>query len=301
MPVCTATKFNGVMTALITPFKENGVDWMALDRLIDFQIDQGIHGIIPCGTTGESATLSHEEHRQVIRYVVERVHGRIPIIAGTGSNSTYETIELTQSARQAGADGALLITPYYNKPTQEGLYQHYKAVSDAVPELPLVLYNVPSRTSISLELNTIQRLSQLDNIVSIKEATANMEFASKIKMACQDRLTLLSGDDATFLPFLAIGGHGVISVATNVAPAWMVNIWEAWHRGDWNTARNTHEALLKLNGLLFCETNPIPVKAAAEMLGLCGGDIRLPLTPLSHAHRDKLRQALTELGLIVQK
>lgn len=288
--------FKGVFTALVTPFKEGRVDHDALGRLLDYQIESGISGVVPCGTTGESATLNHDEHKDVIRFCVKRVAGRVPVIAGTGSNSTQESIDLTRSAQKDGADGALLITPYYNKPTQEGLYQHYIAVAQAV-DLPLVLYNVPGRTAVDLKAETVARLAQNTRIVAIKEATADMERASTIHKTCGDQLTLLSGDDATFLPFLAVGGQGVISVTANIAPKQMVALWRAWVQGDLAEARHQHESLLDINRILFCETNPIPVKAAAAMLGLCGPEIRLPLTPLSQINREALHQIIEKLGL----
>lgn len=292
--------FTGVFTALVTPYKDGQIDQQALANLIDFQIDHGVSGIVPCGTTGESATLSHAEHRQVIEICVKHVAGRVQVIAGSGSNSTAETIELSRYAQEVGASGALLITPYYNKPTQEGLYQHYRNVAEAV-EIPLVLYNVPGRTAVDLKAATVRRLARIPTIVSIKEATADMERAANIWQASDQRFTLLSGDDATFLPFLAVGGQGVISVASNIAPKQMVAVWNYWQRGDVAAARLEYSRLLKLNQLLFCETNPIPIKAAVAMLGLCGPEIRLPLTPLEEQHKEPLRQCMQALGLFEQK
>lgn len=288
--------FKGVFTALITPFQNGRVDDAALADLVEFQIQSGISGLVPCGTTGESATLTHAEHRHVIEVCLKQVSGRVPVIAGTGSNSTAETIELTQFARQAGASGALLITPYYNKPTQEGLFQHYQAVANQV-DLPLVLYNVPGRTGVDMLPHTVARLAQHPNIVAIKEATANMERASIILEACGDHLTLFSGDDATFLPFLAVGGTGVISVSANIAPDQMVDLWQQFCKGDMTASRRIHTRLLEINRLLFCETNPIPIKAAAAMMGLCSPEIRLPLTPLADPLREPLRQAMHRIGL----
>ena len=289
--------FEGVFVALITPFRAGQVDVDALGRLIEYQIQGGVGGIVPCGTTGESATLSHAEHKEVIQRCVDKVAGRVPVVAGTGSNSTSESIDLTRAAKKAGADGALLITPYYNKPTQEGLFRHYQAVAEAV-DLPIVLYNVPGRTAVDMQVDTITRLSRIPNITAIKEATANLERASQIHLSCGDDLTLMSGDDATFLPFLAVGGSGVISVAANIIPSAVSVLWRAWKKGDKTAAYHQHNKLLKLNSLLFCETNPIPIKAAAAMLGLCGPDIRLPLTPLSAPFRDPLRQELITLSLL---
>ncbi|MBF0627168.1 MAG: 4-hydroxy-tetrahydrodipicolinate synthase [Magnetococcales bacterium] len=292
-----STLFEGVFTALITPFRNQQVDSEALRQLVEFQIANGVNGLVPCGTTGESATLSHEEHKEVIRLCVMAAAGRVKIIAGAGSNSTQETIELTRFAQQVGADGALLITPYYNKPGQEGLYQHYSAVAEQV-KIPLVLYNVPGRTGVDLLPPTVARLANTDTIVGLKEATANMERASTIRKLCGEAITLLSGDDATFLPFLAVGGKGVISVTSNVAPAKMVAIYQAWQQGETAKALKLHEALLDLNQQLFCETNPIPVKAAAAMLGLCQPEIRLPLTWLSEPNQAMLRATLHRLGLL---
>lgn len=290
--------FKGVFTALITPFRDGQVDTTALANLIEFQINNGISGLVPCGTTGESATLSHTEHRHVIDTCLRVVNGRVPVIAGTGSNSTAETIELTRFAQEAGANGALLITPYYNKPTQEGLVRHYRTVADAV-DIPLVLYNVPGRTGVDMQADTITRLATHPNIVAVKEATANMERASVILQQTDGQISLLSGDDATFLPFLAVGGKGVISVTTNIAPDQMVELWNHFCKGDLTASRRCHTRLLEINRLLFCETNPIPVKAAAAMMGLCGPEIRLPLTPLAESYREPLRQAMRRIGLAV--
>ncbi|MBF0341575.1 MAG: 4-hydroxy-tetrahydrodipicolinate synthase [Magnetococcales bacterium] len=291
------TQFAGVFTALITPFRNNQVDAEALQKLVEFQIINGVNGIVPCGTTGESATLSHEEHREVIRLCVMAAAGRVKVIAGAGSNSTSETIELARYAQEVGADGALLITPYYNKPGQEGLYQHYRAVAESV-QIPLVLYNVPGRTGVDLQAATVARLANTANIVGLKEATANMERASSIRKMCGDAITLLSGDDATFLPFLAVGGKGVISVTSNIAPAKMVELYQAWQKGDSVKALQLHEALLDINQQLFCETNPIPIKAAAALLGLCQPEIRLPLTWLADNHQVMLRNTLERLELL---
>ncbi|MBF0382669.1 MAG: 4-hydroxy-tetrahydrodipicolinate synthase [Magnetococcales bacterium] len=289
--------FEGVFSALITPFSNGSFDKDAMARLVEYQLEQGITGVVPCGTTGESATLNHQEHKDVIRFCVELVAGRVPVIAGTGSNATAESIELTRFAKEVGADGALLITPYYNKPTQQGLYQHYKAVANAV-DMPIVLYNVPGRTALDMQADTIARLAKISNIVAVKEATANMERASIIHKQCGDDITLISGDDATFLPFLAVGGGGVISVSANIATKAMVALWQAFKDGDWQTARRHHQDLLDLNGLLFCETSPIPIKAATAMMGLCGPELRLPLTELEEKNREPLRQAMLELGLL---
>ena len=296
----TFAMFEGVFSALITTFSNGEFDRESMAGLIEYQIEQGISGIVPCGTTGESATLSHDEHREVIRFCVEQVAKRVPVIAGTGSNATQESIELTQFAKEVGADGALLITPYYNKPTQEGIYQHYKVVADSVG-IPVVLYNVPGRTALEISTATIIRLAEVANIVAVKEATADMERASIIHKSCGDKITLISGDDATFLPFLAVGGKGVISVSANIVTAEMVALWNAWQGGDWSTAQQLHQQLLDLHGLLFCETNPIPIKAAAEMLGFCGPELRLPLTQIAEENRHPLKQALEDLNLFARR
>ncbi|MBF0195075.1 MAG: 4-hydroxy-tetrahydrodipicolinate synthase [Magnetococcales bacterium] len=289
--------FEGVFSALITPFTNGRLDRDAMAKLVEYQLEQGITGVVPCGTTGESATLTHEEHKEVVRFCVELVAGRVPVIAGAGSNATAESIELSRFAKDVGADAALLITPYYNKPTQQGLYQHYKSVADAV-DLPIILYNVPGRTAIDMQASTVGRLAQVANIVAIKEATADMERASIIHKQCGDKITLISGDDATFLPFLSVGGGGVISVVANIAPKSMVALWQAFKNGDWATAHRHHQELLDLNGLLFCESNPIPIKAAISMMGLCGPELRMPLTQLGEENREPLRQALAELNLV---
>ena len=289
--------FKGVFTALVTPFKDGRVDDSALGRLIEFQIRGGVDGVVPCGTTGESATLSHAEHQHVIEFCVRQVAGRVQVVAGTGSNSTMETIELTRFAKEAGVSGALLITPYYNKPTQEGLFRHYQAVAESV-DLPLVVYNVPGRTAVDIKPETVARLAKNPRIVAIKEATADMARASVLLQLCDGKIALLSGDDATFLPFLAVGGQGVISVTANIAPARMVALWRHWCQGDWTAARQDHAQLLDLNHLLFCETNPIPVKAAAAMMEMCGPELRLPLGPLADVQREPLRQAMQNLGLV---
>ncbi|MGN7613321.1 4-hydroxy-tetrahydrodipicolinate synthase [Magnetococcales bacterium HHB-1] len=290
--------FKGVFSAIITPFKNGKIDYEGLEKLIEYQISGGVNGIVPCGTTGESATLSHQEHKDVIHFTVEKVRGRVVVLAGTGSNATDEALELTQYAKSAGADGALLITPYYNKPTQEGLYRHFLTIADSVA-FPQVPYNVPGRTAVDMVPETISRLAAHDNIVAIKEATADLERASVIFDLCGDRISLLSGDDATFFPFLVVGGQGAISVTANFAPARVASLWKAWQKGNISKAQKEHRALLKLNRLLFCETSPIPAKAVGAMLNLCSEDLRLPLVPLSEKWRKPLRKALKALDLPV--
>ena len=289
--------FTGSIVAIVTPFKNGRVDERALGELIEFQIAQGTTGIVPCGTTGESATLSHDEHNRVVAFTVEAVRRRVPVIAGSGSNCTEEAIGLTRHAKQAGADGALLITPYYNKPTQEGLYRHYKAVAEAV-DLPLVLYNIPSRTSVNLLPATVSRLSAVRNIVAIKEGSASLQQVSDIIQACGDRMTVLSGDDPLTLPMLAVGAKGVITVTANIAPKDMADMVASYVAGRFDDAKRLHYRLSPLFTALFLETNPIPVKTALAMMGRADGDLRLPLCPMSSDNREKLARALKDYGLI---
>jgi 4-hydroxy-tetrahydrodipicolinate synthase len=289
--------FKGVITALVTPLRNDHVDEEALRRLVDEQISAGIDGLVPVGTTGESPTLSNEEHIRVVEIVVQEARKRVPVIAGTGSNSTHEAIELTAAAKAAGADGTLQVTPYYNKPTQDGLYRHFKAVVDAVA-LPMLVYNVPSRTGCDLLPDTIARLCDLPLMVGVKEATGNLQRAAQIIARVGDRLTLLSGDDATAMPFFAVGGNGCISVVSNVAPADMAAMWDAAAAGNWNRARELHYKLFPLSEGLFIEANPIPVKAALAMMGKITDEIRAPLYALAGANREKVRKILADLKLI---
>ncbi len=289
--------FTGSFVAIVTPFRHGRVDERALGDLIEFQLANGTHGIVPCGTTGESATLSHEEHNRVVDLTVEVVRKRVPVIAGTGSNSTEEAIALTKHAKAAGADAALLITPYYNKPTQEGLYRHYQAVAEAV-DLPLVLYNIPGRTGVNMTPATVARLATLRNIVAIKEGSGSVQQVSEIIQACGDRLTVLSGDDALTLPMMAVGAKGVITVTANLVPRDMADLVEAALAGRYDEARRLHAKLYPLFTALFLETNPIPVKEALALMGKIDGELRLPLCPLSSENRDKLTRVLKEYGLI---
>jgi len=289
--------FKGSFVAIVTPFRDGNLDLDAYGELIDWQIEEGTHGIVPCGTTGESATLSHEEHKAVVEYAVKRVDGRVPVIAGTGSNSTDETIMLTRHAKENGADAALIITPYYNKPSQEGLYRHFKAVADDV-DIPIVMYNVPGRTAVNMAPETIARCAEIENIVAIKEATADMNQAIQIIELCGDNLALLSGDDFTVLPFMACGGKGVISVVANLAPADMAGLCNAFFAGDLRLAREYQFKLQPLNRAMFIDTNPVPVKTAAGMMGRCTGELRLPLCPMNEAGEEKLKHALKDYGLI---
>jgi 4-hydroxy-tetrahydrodipicolinate synthase len=289
--------FTGIITALVTPFRNDAVDETALRALVEDQIKNGIDGLVPVGTTGESPTLNFEEHLRVIKIVVDAAKKRVPVIAGTGSNSTKEAIELSQEARKIGADGMLQVTPYYNRPTQDGLYRHFKAIIDAVP-LPTIVYNVPTRTSCDLLPETVARLAELAPIVGIKEATGSALRASQILARVGDRLVVLSGDDATAFPLFALGARGCISVVSNVAPAEMSAMWDAAAAGDWKKARELHYKLLPLGEGLFVEPNPTPAKAALAMMGRMTDDVRAPLYPLSPNHREKLRAMLADLKLV---
>ncbi len=285
----------GSMCAIVTPFRNGEIDEQAFAQLIEEQIANGTSAIVPCGTTGESATLSHEEHHRVVELAVKYVAKRALVIAGTGSNSTAEAVSLTRHAKEAGADAALLITPYYNRPTQEGLYAHYMAVADAV-ELPQLVYNVPSRTGVSIAPETVARLAKHPNIVGIKEASGSTDYVSKLTSLCD--IAILSGNDSMTLPLMALGAQGVISVVANVAPRHMSQLVTAALQDDWDEARRVHYELYELMDVLFCETNPIPVKAALAMMGRVSPEIRLPLTPLSEGNRERVRSALKKLGLV---
>ena len=289
--------FSGSLVAIVTPFKNGAFDETAYRELIEFQIANGTHGIVPCGTTGESATLSHEEHERVVAFTVEVVNRRVPVIAGTGSNATDEAIAFTAHAKRAGADGALLITPYYNKPTQEGLYQHYAAVARAV-DLPLILYNIPGRTSVNMTPATIARIAKLGNVVGIKEGSGSLGQVSDIIHQCDDDFTVLSGDDSLTLPMMALGAKGVITVTANVAPKDMAALVTAALAGNFAEARASHFKLASLFSALFYETNPIPVKEALAMMNKIEPELRLPLTPLSSDNRERLRQVMKDTGLI---
>ena len=289
--------FQGVFTALVTPFRDGAVDERALRELVELQIAAGVDGLVPCGSTGEAATLSHPEHRRVIEVVVAAARGRVPVLAGTGSNSTAEAIALTRHAKEAGADGALLISPYYNKPTQEGIIAHYAQIARETA-FPLVVYNIPGRTASNLLPATLARLADLEQVVGVKEASGDLHQMSEVIARCPQGFAVLSGDDALTLPLLAIGGAGVISTASNVAPAEMVELVRAFRAGDLSRARDAHYRLLPLFDVLFCETNPIPVKAALAQRGLIREEIRLPLLPLSDPNQEKLRVVMKELGLL---
>jgi len=285
------------MTALITPFRNGEFDEQAYRDLIEWQISSGTDGLVPCGTTGESATLSHDEHHRVVEVCIDAVEGRVPVIAGAGSNSTREALRLTRHAKEAGADGALLITPYYNKPTQEGLYRHYSHIAANV-DIPIVMYNVPSRTGTNLLPETVARLAEMPNIVGVKEATADMRQVSRIVQLCGDSVAVVSGDDFTVLPLLAVGGKGVISVVSNIAPADMAALVDSFFEGNLEKAAELHHRLSPLADAMFLETNPIPVKTALSMMGKVDPELRLPLVPMSDGGKVKLEAALRDYGLL---
>ncbi len=288
--------FKGSITALVTPFKNGAVDWAAFDTLVEWQIEQGTHALVPCGTTGESPTLSHEEHNAIVERCVAVVKKRVPVIAGTGSNSTAKAIELTAHAKKAGADAALIVTPYYNKPTQEGLYQHYKAIQDAVT-LPIVLYNIPGRSVIDMNNDTVARLAKLPNIVGIKDATGVLDRPSLLRQKVDENFCQLSGNDETATGFLAQGGHGCISVAANIMPKEHAQIQEAWEKGDLKKMAQIRDQLAPLWSAIFCETNPAPTKYALSRLGLCTEEVRLPLVKLSESGRKTVDAAMDHAGL----
>jgi len=289
--------FSGALTALITPFRDGTVDEAALRELVEWQIQSGIDGLVACGSTGESATLTHSEHDQVVKLVVEQARRRVPVIAGTGSNSTAEAIRLTAFAREIRADGALLISPYYNKPTQEGIYKHYKMVAANV-DLPLIVYNIPGRTASNILPETFARMCDIKQVVGIKEASGSMDQISDILRLCGDRLTLLSGDDSATLPLMAIGAKGVIATISNVMPRETHELAGAGLRRDFGRARQIHFTMLPLMRALFLETNPIPVKQACALMGKCANEVRMPLTPMSSGPAEKLRSVMREAGLI---
>jgi 4-hydroxy-tetrahydrodipicolinate synthase len=289
--------FKGSIVAIVTPFRNGKVDEKALGNLIEWHIKQGTNAIVPCGTTGESATLDYEEHHRVIRFTVEAVNKRVPVIAGTGANATDETIMITKEAKKSGADAALVVAPYYNKPTQEGLYRHYKAIAEAV-KIPLILYNVPGRTAVNILPSTVARLAEIRNIVAIKEATGDMKQASEIIRLCGNRIAVLSGDDFTTLPLMALGGKGTISVSANVAPRLVSQMCALWEKGRFDEARKLHFKLEPLNAAMFIETNPIPVKTALALMGKIREEFRLPLCEMAPANREKLKAVLKDMKLI---
>lgn len=289
--------FKGSMVAIVTPFKNGKVDEKALEELIEFHVKSGTDVIVPCGTTGESATLTHEEHHRVVELTVKTVNKRVPVVAGAGSNSTAETLELTTFAKKAGADGVLLITPYYNKPTQEGLYQHFKKVAESV-DIPIVLYNVPGRTSLNMLPSTVARLRSIKNIVGIKEATGDMKQVSELIRLCGRDFDVISGDDFTTLPLLHLGGVGAISVTANIVPADAAGMFDAFFAGKYEEALKLHYKMEPLHGMMFIETNPVPVKTALSLMGRIGEEFRLPLCPMADANKEKLKKALKDYGLL---
>ena len=292
--------FKGVFVAIVTPFKNGKVDEKALRALIDYQISGGVDGIVPCGTTGESATLSHEEHDQVIRISVDACKGKVFVLAGTGSNSTHEAIELSRHAEEAGADGFLQITPYYNKPSQEGLYQHFLAIAGNT-DLPIILYNVPSRTSVNMCPETVVRLAKIKNIVGIKEASGSLQLISEIIDLCGRDFTVLSGDDALLWPILAVGGGGVISVTANILPGKVAAMLKASGDGDVDKARALHYEMRDINDILFIDTNPVPIKAALYLMGKIENEIRAPLVGLSSSDLERVKEVLNRHGLLAAK
>jgi len=289
--------FQGSMVAVVTPFKDGRVDEAKVRELVEFHIKNGTDVLVPCGTTGESPTLSHDEHRRVIELAIQTANKRIPVVAGTGSNSTAEAIDLTRFAKNAGADGALVVLPYYNKPTQQGLIAHCRAIADAV-DLPLILYNIPGRTGINMLPETLAALADHPNIVGMKEATGNLEQMTHDIVLCGAKLSFLSGDDTLTLPLMAVGGKGVISVVANIVPRDVADLTRAFLNGDWKRAREIHLKLFPLCQAMFCETNPIPVKTAMALMGMIGGELRMPLCPMSEANLSKLKAALRAYGLI---
>jgi len=289
--------FKGSIVALVTPFRNGAVDEEKLRELVEFQIENGTDGIVPCGTTGESSTLDYEEHDRVIEIVVQQAGKRVPVIAGTGSNSTREAIEMTEHARKLGADGCLLVTPYYNKPSQEGLYQHYKAIADAVA-IPQVLYNVPGRTGVNMLPETVARLADHGNIVAIKEASGSLQQASEVLQLCGDKIGVISGDDFITFPMMACGGVGVISVVANIMPREVADLVDAFFAGNLDEARRLHLKMLKISNAMFIETNPVPVKTAVSLMGKCGDELRLPLAPMSESNKGRLVDVMKEYGLI---
>lgn len=290
--------FKGSITALITPFTADGaVDEKAFQDFVQWQIDQGTDGLVPVGTTGESPTLTHDEHKRVVELCIEVAKGKVPVIAGSGSNSTHETIDLTRSAQASGADAALLVMPYYNKPTQEGMYQHFKAVHDA-SDIPLVIYNIPGRSVVDMSVDTMARLAELPRVVGVKDATADLARPLKTRIAIQKDFCQLSGEDATVTAFLAQGGVGCISVTSNVAPALCAQLHDAWQAGDFDTVWKIRDQLMPLHDAMFCETSPAPVKYAASLLGKCQNVLRLPMLPATAGAQDKVKAAMVKVGIL---
>src|SRR5437016_1491050 len=292
-----STRFRGSFTALVTPFKNGSLDEQAFRRLLDWQIAEGTNGLVPVGTTGESPTLSHEEHMRVVEWCVDQAKGRVPVVAGAGSNSTKEAIELSRHAEAAGANAVLVVTPYYNKPTQEGMYQHFKAINDAIG-IPILIYNIPPRSVIDMSVDTMKRLYELENIAGVKDATANMARVSQQRAACGPDFNQMSGEDITALGFMAHGGHGCISVTSNVAPRLCSEFQAACARGDFAAALRLQDKLAPLHINLFVETSPAPVKYAMSLIGKCSETVRLPMVPAADKARVAVREAMVHAGLI---
>ena len=303
--MATKTNFRGSFTALVTPFKNGSLDEAAFRGLVSWQISEGTHGLVPVGTTGESPTLNHDEHKRVVEWCIDeaknssknRANGRVPVIAGAGSNSTREAIELAEHAEKAGADAVLVVTPYYNKPTQEGMYQHFKAINDAIA-IPIIIYNIPPRSVVNMSVDTMKRLFELKNIAGVKDATASMVRVSQQRAAMGEDFNQLSGEDATVLGYMAHGGHGCISVTSNVAPRLCSEFHIAWQKGDVATALKLHDKLMPLHNNLFIESNPAPVKYALSLLGKIEERLRLPMVPVSEPTRVAVRSAMVHAGLI---
>src|SRR5437016_2696980 len=291
------TRFRGSFTALVTPFKNGSVDEKAFRDLVDWQIAEGTNGSVPVGTTGESPTLSHAEHHQVVEWCIEQVRGRAPVIAGAGSNSTAEAIEMSREAEKSGADAVLVVTPYYNKPTQEGLYQHFKAINDAAG-IPIIIYNIPARSVIDMSVETMQCLFELKNVAGVKDATANVIRVSQQRAAMGPDFNQMSGEDASALGFMAHGGHGCISVTSNVAPRLCAEFQDACSRGDFESALKLQDKLMPLHTALFVETNPAPAKYALSVLGKCAETVRLPMVPIAEKTKTAVREAMVHAGLI---
>ena len=291
------TSFKGSFTALVTPFQNGSVDQKAFRGLVEWQIGEGTNGLVPVGTTGESPTLSHDEHKDVVAWCIDQAKGRVPVIAGAGSNSTMEAIDLSKHAEAAGADAVLVVTPYYNKPTQEGLYQHFKAINDAIG-IPIIIYNIPGRSVVDMSVETMKRLFELKNIAGVKDATANMVRVSQQRAAMGEGFNQLSGEDATALGFMAHGGHGCISVTSNVAPRLCAEFQSACLKGNYGAALKLQDKLMPLHTALFIETNPAPAKYALAVLGKCAETVRLPMVPVAEKTKIAVREAMVHAGLI---
>ena len=289
--------FHGSIVAMVTPFRDGQVDEAKIRELVEFHVKNGTDAIVPCGTTGESPTLSHEEHKKVVEVTIAAAAGRVPVVAGTGSNSTAEAIALTQHAKKAGADGVLMVCPYYNKPTQKGLIAHYRAVAEAV-DIPIIMYNIPGRTGVNMLPDTVATLAELQNIVGMKEASGSLEQMTEVISLCGEQITVVSGDDTLTLPLMVVGGKGVISVIANILPKESAELTHAALNGDWKRAKELHLRLFPLCKAMFYETNPGPVKTAMQILGRINGELRLPLAPMSEANREKLQKALKAYGLL---